>query len=104
MAAGGEADDADAMGIDGPLGGIRSHQAHGALDIEKFRGVVIAVRPEAVFEKTRGDSKTIEPAADGDAFAGAEMRVSTAGTDDDGGAGEFRRGGKIEGERGNVVV
>jgi hypothetical protein len=38
MRSGGEAEDADAVGIDLPLGGVSAHQAYGALRIFKGCG------------------------------------------------------------------
>jgi len=97
VASGGEADDADAGGVAGPVGGILSGDADGALGIEERD--LVAAGGESVFEDEAGDVVLIEPLGDVVAFgAGDESAVSAAGADDDGGA--VGGGGAVEGECG----
>ena len=102
MAPGGEAECADAMGVDVPLGGMLAGEAHGLLRVFKVfeaLGIVAFVR-DAVLHENADDVDGVEPVADLGAFeVVGEDAVSSAGKDDDGG-GCGRARGLVEGEGG----
>ena len=92
MRSGGKAEDADAIGIDVPLGGVRADDAEGALRVlqggGRFR--IGAGVGHAVFHQDAGDADGVEPVADFGAFEiDGEDVVAAAGEDDDCGAGGF---------------
>ncbi len=85
MAAGGEADDADFVGVDIPVGGVGADGADGAAEVLEGGGVAVA-RGDAVFEDEGGDAAGREPPGDLMALVGHDDgAVAAAGTDDDGG-------------------
>ena len=106
MRSGGKAKDADAIGIDVPLGGVRADEADGALCVLESGGgfrIGAGVR-DAIFENDAGDAAGGEPVADFGAFeVDGEDVVAAAGKNDDCGAGGFG-GGLIERERGGGDV
>ena len=105
MAAGGEADDADAVGIDVVIGGAGAHQLHGAARIEQRNGKQIAVGTEPVLQDEGAKAARGEPVRDFPALeVGGQHGVRTAGQDDDGRAVAVA-GLRIEnGERGDVLA
>ncbi|MEI9898717.1 MAG: hypothetical protein WDN28_33890 [Chthoniobacter sp.] len=88
MAARGEAEDADARGIEVPFLRPGAHEAEGALDILQRRDVFLQAGTlgHAILEEHAGDAEGIEPLAD---FGALEIQgedaVAAAGADDDGG-------------------
>jgi hypothetical protein len=108
VGSGGEAEDADAVGVDLPFGGVLADQAHGALGV--FEGCggfghVGAGVGDAVLEQDAGDALGVEPVADLGAFeVDGEDVVAAAGEDDDGCAGVLALG-RVEGDgRGGDVA
>ena len=96
--AGGEAEDADAIGIDVPFGGVRTDEADGALRVLEGGGGfwIRAGIGHAIFENNAGNAAGGEPVADFGAFEiDGEDVVAAAGEDDDCSAGGFG-GGLIE--------
>ena len=93
-AAGGEADDADSIGIDLPLGGHAADEAEGPLGVlhgDEFLGLTLVGR-DAVFDDDGGDSFAGKPLGDGGAFFfDDDFAESAAGEDEEGGAGIFAR-------------
>ena len=90
MSTGGEAEDADAVGVDVPLGGVRAGDAHGLLRVFEVGGVfgVVLGEGDAVLHQHAGDADGVEPGADFGAFEiVGEDAVASAGKDDDCGAG-----------------
>ena len=72
-------------GIDVEFFGAAADEAHGALGVAEFDGMVIA-RAEAILQDESGDAHGIEPVGDLAAFVvGGEVMVAAAGSDDDGG-------------------
>ena len=63
MAAGGEAENADALRVDLPSIRARPDPAHGTLSIEQRRRVVIP-RRDPVLQDERADTDGVEPARD----------------------------------------
>ena len=85
MRSGGEADNTDTMGVDVPLGGMGTGDAHGLLCVfEVFRVFwVVGGLGHAVFDQNAGDADGVEPGADLGAFeAVRETNVGSAGTDE----------------------
>ena len=107
MRSGGEAEHADAIGIDVPLSGVRADKADGALRVLKSGGGfrIRAGVGDAIFEDDAGDAAGGEPVADFGAFEiHRENVIAAAGENDDCGAGGF--GGRlVEGDsrRGDVA-
>jgi hypothetical protein len=101
MRAGGEAEDADAVGIDVPLGGVGAGDAHGLLrvfEVSRVLGIVIG-EGNAILDQHAGHADGVEPRADLGAFEViGEDAIASAGEDEDGCAG-VRRGGRVDGER-----
>ncbi len=95
MASGGEAEDADAFGVDVPLGGVGAGDAHGLLGVFEVGGVfreVFFVR-DAVLGEDAGDSDGVKPGADFGAFeVVGEDAVASAREDDYGCSGVVLRG------------
>ena len=91
VGSGGEAEDADAVGIDLPFSGVGADQAYGALRVVEGCGGfghVGAGVGDAVLEQDAGDAFGVEPVADFSAFeVDGENVVSAAGEDDYGCAG-----------------
>jgi len=101
VGSGGEADDADLGGIDMPLAGVGTGEAHGLLGVFEIGGVigVVLFFRDAVFDEQAGDADGVEPIAGVSAFAvPGEADVASAGKDEGGGAGVFVRGGWVDGE------
>ena len=85
-AAGGEADEADACGVEMPRGGMRPHEPYRALAILRARVVVVA-RREAIGENERRDAPVVVDLGDVGAFAAVHQHdVAATGRDDDGAA------------------
>ena len=76
MAAGGEAEDADFVRVDVPVGGVEADEAEGALRVFEGHGGfgvragfgVGAYRCDSVFEEDAGDALGDKPVADFGAF------------------------------------
>ncbi len=86
VSAGGEAEDADALGIDVPFGGVLADDAHGALGVLQG-GVGFGIGAgagDAVLHEHAGDAGGVEPVADLGAFEiDGEDVVAASGKDDD---------------------
>src|SRR5579863_10369023 len=102
MGAGGKSERADSIRIDMPFGGVKAHEAEGALRILKGGGrfgVGAGVR-HAIFYEDAGDAGGVEPIADFGPFeVDGEDAVSASGKDDGGRAGG-RATGRVEGKGG----
>lgn len=106
----GEAEDADALGVDVPLGRVSTDDAEGALcileggigfGIGASAGVLGISAGDAVFDEDAGNAGFVEPVADFGAFEiDGQDAVAPAGEDYDCGAGgfAFRR---VENQRGH---
>ena len=82
MAAGGEADDADFLRINLPLGSVGADGANRLLGVEERH--VRTSGWKTVFEDYAGDAVCVEPGGDAVAFAlGHQAAVAAAGADDD---------------------
>ena len=110
IAAGGEAHDTDAAGVDVPLGGMGAGEAHGLLRVFEVGGVVgiVAGRAfglgDAVLDEKAGHAEGVEPVAGVETFAvPGEDAVAAAGEDEGGGAVAVVVGG-IDGEGGEGDV
>ena len=89
VAAGAEAEDADAVGLETPLGGVMTDQAHGALGVLQRGGFgMLVVAPwHAVLENDAGDAQSVEVIGDLGAFVfDGQDAVAAAGADQNGGA------------------
>ena len=85
MAAGGEANDDDAIGIDVVVRRAGADGLDGTAGVEKRDREQIAVRAEPVAEDEGAEAAGGEPVGNFAAFKVAgEMKVGTAGKDDDG--------------------
>jgi hypothetical protein len=107
VGAGGEADDADFVGIDVPVGGVGAGDAHGLLRVFEVGrvGRVAAFFGHTVFDEEAGDADGVEPVADIEAFAiPCEDAIATAGKDEDGGMGVVAAGRRIDAKGGNGDV
>ncbi len=110
MGSGGEAEDADAVAIEMPLGGVGAGEAHGLLSIFEIGGVggivaciALGLR-NAIFDEDAGDADGVEPVAGVGAFAiRYENLIAAAGEDEDRGSGVFAVG-RIDGEGGDGDV
>ena len=92
MGSGGETEDADAIGIDVPFGGVRADEADGALRVLESGGGfwIGAGVGDAIFEDDACDAAVGEPIANFRAFkVHGENVIAAAGEDDDCGAGGF---------------
>src|SRR5579859_237935 len=101
VGSGGEAEDADAVRVDVPCGGVFANDAEGALGVlQGSRGFGIrAAIGDAVLEEDAGDACIGEPIANFGALEiDGEDAVGAAGKNYDGGAGVFS-GGRIESQR-----
>src|SRR5579872_3125356 len=101
MGSGGKAEDADAIGVDVPIGCVGADEAHGALGVLQSGGGfwIWAGIGDAIFQNDAGDAFAREPVADFGAFEiDREDVVAAAGEDDDGGAGGLG-GGLVERDR-----
>lgn len=103
VTSGGEAEDADAFGVDLPIIGVCAEESEGALGILK-RGEVSGLTfsgGDAVFEDDAGDSDGVGPLGDFLTFeVHGENGVGSAGADEDGGAGVFGLVGLVDGDGG----
>ncbi len=98
----GKAEDADAVGIEVPIGGAGANDAHGALGVLQSGGGfgIGAGIGDAIFDEDAGDADGGEPVADFGAFKiDGEDVIAAAGKDEDGGAGIITFG-RIDGEGG----
>jgi hypothetical protein len=87
IASGGEADDADARGVDVPGGGVGAGDAHGLLRVFEVGEVfgIVALFRDSVLDQKTGDADGVEPLAGVDAFAiPGEADVGAAGEDERG--------------------
>src|SRR5712672_2865217 len=103
----GEAEDADAMRVDVPFGGVLANYAERALGILESRGGfgIRAGVGDAILQKDAGDADGGEPVADFGAFeVDSQDAVAAAGKDDYGGAGVLC-GGCVQsnGGRGDIA-
>lgn len=102
MGAGGEAEDADAVAVEMPLGGVGAGDAHGLLGVFEVLHICreVAFFGDAVLDQDAGDVDGVEPGADlGTLEIVGEDGVSAAGEDNNcGSVGSF--GGRVEGEAG----
>jgi len=89
MASGGRSPDAEAVGIDAVLCGVGADEAHGAAAVVDLDW--IAIRLDTVIEDKGGHPLRVEPGGDLEALvAHGYMLVTSAGNDQDGGAGGAR--------------
>ena len=86
MPAGAAAHDADAAGIDFPLGGLAANEADGALGVVLHDRMAVAISAQAVFEDKTVDSMCGEILGVAFALMPGEPLIGSAGADDDGGA------------------
>ncbi len=105
----GEAEDANAVRLDVPLGSATANGADGAASIGHgviLNGVGAAfLTGEPVFQHKGGDAAITEPLGERVAFmAEAELGMTTARADDDGCAGAFVRSGNVRRDGGVVDV
>jgi hypothetical protein len=103
----GEAQRADALGIDAPLGGVHAGEAHGLLRVFKILGAlgIVAVVGHAILHENAGDVDAVEPGADlGALEVVGEDPVTAAGKDHDRGAAVLCRIGLVDGQRGLADV
>ncbi len=84
VAAGGEADDADAGGVEVPVGGVGAGEADGLLGVFEVGVALRVVRlGDAVLDEQAGHAEGVQPVAGGGAFLGpGEVGVASAGEDD----------------------
>src|SRR5262249_16838013 len=101
---GGEADDADALGVDAPLLGLAADQADGPLGVLQrpagrlAPGVVGAAR-HAVFQDDAGDAERVQPGGDLLALELPEqVPVAATGADEDGRADVPVLRGAVDGQ------
>ena len=103
VGSGGEAEDANAFGVDAPLGGMLAGKAHGLLRVFEVFGLFgeVAVVRNAILHQDTGDVDGVEPGADLCAFeiVGEDL-VSSAGEDDDCGVAVGCGVGFVHGEGG----
>lgn len=102
VAAGGEAEDADALGIEAEFAGFRPDETHSALRVHEgeFVGRVAIAARDAVFQDGGRNTDRVEPLRDFGAFKiPGKDAVATTGGDDDGRAIAFAFGRLIQGER-----
>ena len=107
VASGGEAERADAVGIEVPFGSVSTGDAHGLLRVFEIASVfgVMLLERDAVFDEDAVDADGVEPGADLGAFEiVGEDAVASAGEDNDGGAGVVVCGRGIEGQGGIADV
>ena len=107
VASGGEADDADFVGVDVPLGGVGAGDADGLLGVLHVLGVFgeAAAFGDSVFDGDAGDADGVEPVADLGAFeVPSEVVVAAAGEDEDCGSGVVLRGRGVDGDAGLADV
>src|SRR5207247_9008417 len=89
VAAGGESEYADALGIEVPFFGVSAHEAHGALGVLQRRNVVFLAGSfrNAVFNDYASDAVFIQPFGDFRSFqVPREYLVGAAGKNYDSGA------------------
>ena len=99
MAAGREAEDSDALGIQAPFGGAMADYAHGALGVLQGRAVPRQARAHrhAILHQRAIDTEGIEPLAHLRALqVHGEDAVAAARKDDDRGAGVCGRGRAVK--------
>lgn len=84
VASGGEANDANAVRLEVPIGGPHAGHPEGAFNIEK-RAVWISFR-KAVVENDTSDAVSVQPFGDGGTLALDDPCVTAARGDDEGGA------------------
>lgn len=110
MAAGGEADDADFVAGDAPVGSLGAYERDGALSVFERQGR-FAVRFflviwDAIFQEHSGNAFGVEPVTNLGAFEiDGEDLIAAAGKDDDSGAGVFVAFRRVDGHgrHGDVV-
>ena len=96
VAAGGEAPDADGVGLDVPFFGVGTDVADGSDAVHERNGVHVA-RADSVLEDVGADAVVVEPAGfDAAFFFEDDVVVSAAGDDDDGGVRAGAGGGIAE--------
>lgn len=101
VTSGGESEDADAMGIEAPLGSMGTRDAHGLLSVfEIFRVLGEALcNGNPVLGKRAVDADGVEPGADLCSLKViGKNAITSAGKYDDGDSGIVRCGGGIERE------
>lgn len=100
VGSGGEAEDADAVRVDVPLGGVGAGDAHGLLRVFEIGSVfgIVVGEGDTIFDQNAGHADGVEPGADLGAFeiVGKDAITST-GKDEDGCA-SVRRGGRVDGK------
>jgi len=107
MAAGGEAEDSDAAGIEVPFGSMSAGDAHRLLGVLEVGGVVgkVLLDGNSVLGEDAVDSNGVEPGADLGAFeVVGEDTVASAGEDDDGGSSVVGCGCGVKGQGGLADV
>ncbi len=88
VSAGGEAEDADVLRIDAPLGRFRSDETHGALRVVHRRRVAVAVAAVAISQNETRHAERIEPLRDLMTLViHGQPAVTAAGADHDARAG-----------------
>ena len=103
MRPGGEAESAEAVGVDVPLCGVGASDAHGLLGVFEVGSVfrIVIGERDAVLDEEAVDPDGVEPGADLGSFEiVGEDAVASAGEDEDGCAGVFGGWSRIEGEGG----
>lgn len=103
MASGAGAHDADARGIDFPIGGLGPHHSKSAAGVLKHDGVAVALGAESILEDEGCDAVFREPFGVPPAFVRGERSIAAAGEDDDGGSGGVFWVGE-EGSEGRRVI
>ena len=100
VSSGREAEDADAVGIDVPLGGVGTGDAHGLLRVFEVGGVfgVVVREGDAVLDQNAGHADGVEPGADLGAFEVVGKDAVTSSGKDEDGRSSVRRGRRIDGE------
>jgi hypothetical protein len=94
VASSGEADDANAVAVDAPLGCMLAGEAHGLLRVFEVGvvGRIVALLWDAVFDEQTGDADGVEPLAGVGAFTvPGEADVASAGKDESGDSGVVAR-------------
>src|SRR5580658_1280397 len=108
MGSGGEAEDADAAGVDVPLGGVGADDSDGSLGVFQGRGGLGHVGAgvgDAIFDQDAGDAFGVEPVADFGAFQVDGQDVVAAAGEDYYGCSSVFAFGRVEreGGRGDVA-
>ena len=99
MAAGGGADDPDAMRVNRPIRSMRPHVPERAGDIEEHCRIMITVAAETISKDERGNPICIEKTGVAFALMRREMRIASPGADEERRAGGFPGGRGIRGDR-----